>query len=103
MAAIAFPAQPLPRPGRHLWTGRFRLYVNSFREAPYIWSIDDGDPAHEVKCTTIHMEGIAMSTGTCVTPGYTSQPEDQKVAKAWIEGTARVMMTIGDEIYLDAV
>lgn len=103
MAALAFPQPTLPREGRILWIGKFRLYVNSFREAPLIWSIDDGDAAHEVKCPAIHLENIATRTGTCVYPGYTPQPEDQKVAKAWIEGEARVMQTPSGEIYLDAI
>lgn len=103
MATVAWkdPASFLI-PGRLLWIGRFRLYLNSFREAPLVWSIDDGDPQHEVKCTCIHMNGIpAVTDCTIKDPGYLPQPEDQKVAKAWVEGEARVLQLPNGEISLE--
>ncbi|ADV81790.1 hypothetical protein [Terriglobus saanensis] len=86
---------------RLLWVGHFRLYLNSLREAPLVWSIDDGDPAHEVKCTCIHMNNVPAVTGCSVKPGYTPQPEDQRVAKAWVEGEARVVQLHDGEISLE--
>lgn len=103
MATLATTTPTFTLPHRTLWIGRFRLYLNSLREAPLVWSIDDGDPSHEVKCTAIHMNGIPAVTGCSVRPGYTPQPEDQKVAKAWVEGEARVIQLPDGEISLEAL
>jgi hypothetical protein len=36
-----------------LWKGNARVYYNAFEEAPLVWSVDDGDPATEVKTDVI--------------------------------------------------
>ena|GEM_PF-3840163 len=42
-------------------------------------------------------------TGCSVQAGYTPQPEDQKVAKAWVEGSARVVQRYDGKISLESL
>jgi hypothetical protein len=42
--------------------GVWRVYYNDTREAPLIWSIDDGDPGHEGKFSKVELYGKAETT-----------------------------------------
>ena len=60
----------------NLWIGFCRVYFNAYEEGPFFWSVDDGDTAHEVKCTNVDFDGAGFQTR--VKPGK-AQP------RAWIE------------------
>jgi len=58
-----------------LWTGVCRIYFNAYTEAPLYWSVDNGDPATEVKCQRVVMTG---DFETIVAPEQKVQP------RAWL-------------------
>ena len=54
-----------------LWTGVCRIYFTAFEDAPFYWSVDNGDRATEVKCPRVVMAG---SFETVVVPEQKVQP-----------------------------
>jgi hypothetical protein len=58
-----------------LWTGVCRIYFNTFEDAPFFWSVDNGDRTTEIKCPRVVMAG---SFETVVVPEQQLQP------RAWL-------------------
>lgn len=61
---------------RELWIGQVRCYFNAYTEAPLFWSVDNGDPATEVKCSGIVFHG---NFDTLVNAKSAVQP------RAWVQ------------------
>jgi hypothetical protein len=73
------------------WTGSYRLYFNAKEEHPKVWSIDDGDPTHEIKVEEVY---LYTNAATRFVPSET-QPI------AWLEGYGRVVVAAGVAIIDD--
>lgn len=61
-----------------LWKGRCRIYFNASQEAPYIWSIDNGESGFEVKVIDVALIIIGFST-------QQRTKDDPAQPKVWLE------------------
>ena len=59
-----------------LWTGRARVYFNNWAEAPLYWSVDDGHPDGEVKCSRVRIEYTGCETVV--------EPDCKASPRAWL-------------------
>jgi hypothetical protein len=59
---------------------RFRVYFNRKREAPQVWSIDEGSQDSEVNLTA-----FVIGPGCISTSRYSGEPANDDSPSAWIE------------------
>jgi len=55
-----------------------RLYFNHRNDFPNVWSVDDGDPANEVKVAEVVIEGIGLAK-------FNGEARKEYAPVAWIE------------------
>jgi hypothetical protein len=58
----------------------FRAYFNRHREAPQVWSIDEGSQDSE-----INVRSFVTSQGCTVRSKYNGKPSNENTPSAWIE------------------
>lgn len=61
----------------------FRVYFNRKREAPQVWSVDEGTQASEVNVTAFF-----ISDGCTVRSHYNGEKPNEDTPSAWMEVTA---------------
>lgn len=67
----------------HRWSGRWRVYWNSKREYPKVWSIDRGTVESEIK-----LEAVTIQ---CACRAQVDMMADNTVSpQGWIEGIGEV-------------
>lgn len=71
---------------------KWRVYFNSRKDAPYVWSYDDGDDAHERICKQVSVYGCA-----CITR-FDFTKHSPMEATAWIEVEGHLINYGGDVI-----
>lgn len=59
---------------------RFRVYFNRKREAPQVWSIDEGSQESEV-----NLQAFVIGPGCTAISHYNGQPPNEDSPSAWIE------------------
>jgi hypothetical protein len=75
-----------------LWTGKARVYFNSWSEGPLFWSVDQGDIGTEVKCAQIMIEG---SSGRTVV-----RAEGKEQPRAWLLLHVVSVYQVGDYLLI---
>ncbi len=61
----------------------YRVYFNRKREAPQVWSIDEGTQASE-----INVASFFIGTGCTARGRYNGQPANDNSPSAWLEVSA---------------
>ncbi len=68
------------------WTGVFRIYWNTDRDKPRVWSIDRGYSGSELNVRKINLEGVVAKTFFRVANKW-------PLPKGWLEGRGTVRIT----------
>jgi hypothetical protein len=76
-----------------LWTGQTRVYFNNWAEGPLFWSVDRGEPASEVKCAQIRIEGGSGRTVINTTSAGTEP-------RAWLLFMSANVYQVGDYVLI---
>jgi hypothetical protein len=69
-----------------LWRGKARIYFNAWEEGPMFWSVDNGDPASEVKCPGVIIGALAASVVT----------KEKVQPRAWFEVESALVSRLPD-------
>jgi hypothetical protein len=76
---------------------RYRVYYNQAHAWPYVWSVDDGDQAHEHTCEAVVMCDCYWQT-RALSPHERLQVDPETTPTAWIEVEARAMERVGNKV-----
>jgi hypothetical protein len=75
----------------------FRVYYNQTYAWPFVWSVDDGDQAHEQTCEDVVVSGCYWRTHA-LSPEARGRVDSKTVPTAWIEVYAEATERVDNKI-----